>query len=58
MRTFAQRSDKFVFSVIMILSALTIWISSVGALPQQQGDTGDRKQSNRNVVPTLELPDC
>src|SRR5215469_8981965 len=37
MRTFNQRGDKFVFSVIMmILFASTIWISSVSALPQQQ----------------------
>src|SRR5215472_14619033 len=37
MRTFSQRGDKFVFSVIMmILFAATIWISSVSALPQQQ----------------------
>ena len=37
MRTFSQRSDKFVFSVaMMILFASTIWISSVSALPQQQ----------------------
>ena len=37
MRTFSQRGDKFVFSVIMmILFASTIWISSVSALPQQQ----------------------
>ena len=36
MRTFNQRSDQFVFSVIMILFASTIWIYSVNALPQQQ----------------------
>ena len=37
MRTFTQRFDKFVFSVIiMILFASAIWISSVSALPQQQ----------------------
>jgi hypothetical protein len=37
MKTFSQTSDKFVFSVInMVLSASTIWISSVSALPQQQ----------------------
>ena len=37
MRTFSVRSDKFVFSVaIMILFASTIWISCVSALPQQQ----------------------
>jgi len=37
MRTFSVRSNKFVFSVaIMILFASTIWISSVSALPQQQ----------------------
>jgi hypothetical protein len=43
MRTFSQRSDKFVFSVIiMILFALasTIWFSSVSALPQQQTSLG------------------
>jgi hypothetical protein len=37
MRTFSQRSDKFVFSItIMILFASTIWIPSASALPQQQ----------------------
>ena len=37
MKTFSQRSDKFVFSVtIMILFASTIWIPSASALPQQQ----------------------
>jgi hypothetical protein len=41
MRTFSQRPDKFVFSVIiMILFASTIWISSVSALPQQQTSLG------------------
>lgn len=41
MRTFYPRSDKFVFSVsIMILFASTIWISSVSALPQQQRSVG------------------
>jgi hypothetical protein len=40
MRNFTQRSDKFVFSVIMILFASTIWISSVSALPQQQTSLG------------------
>jgi hypothetical protein len=41
MRTFSQRPDKFVFSVIaMILFASTIWISSVSALPQQQTSFG------------------
>ena len=40
MRTFSVRSDKFVFSVIMILFASTIWISSVSALPQQQTSLG------------------
>jgi hypothetical protein len=41
MRTFNPRSDKFVFSVtIMILFASTIWISSVSALPQQQTSLG------------------
>jgi hypothetical protein len=39
MRTFIQRSDKFVFSVI-ILFASTIWFSSVSALPQQQTSLG------------------
>jgi hypothetical protein len=37
MRTFSQRSDKFVFYVtIMMLFASTIWIPSASALPQQQ----------------------
>src|SRR5215472_4756859 len=36
MRTFSNRTDKSVLSVIMILFASTIWISSVNALPQQQ----------------------
>jgi hypothetical protein len=36
MRTFNLRSDKFVFSLIMIFFVSTIWISSVSALPQQQ----------------------
>jgi hypothetical protein len=41
MRTFSQRPDRFVFSVIiMILFASTIWISSVSALPQQQTSLG------------------
>ena len=40
MRTFIQRSGKFVFSVIMILFASTIWLSSVSALPQQQTSVG------------------
>jgi hypothetical protein len=41
MRNFTHRSDKFVFSVIiMILFASTIWISSVSALPQQQTSLG------------------
>jgi hypothetical protein len=41
MRTFTQRSDKFVFSVlIMILVASAIWISSVSALEQQQKSLG------------------
>jgi hypothetical protein len=40
MRTFIQRSDKFVFSVIMILFASTIWFSFVSALPQQQTSLG------------------
>ena len=41
MRTFTQRIDKFVFSVIiMILFPTTIWISSVSALPQQQTSLG------------------
>jgi hypothetical protein len=40
MRTFSQRPDKFVFSVIIILSSSTIWISSVSALPQQQTSLG------------------
>jgi hypothetical protein len=40
MRNFTQRSDKFVFSVIMILFASSIWISSVRALPQQQTSFG------------------
>jgi len=40
MRTFIQRSDKFVFSVIMILFVSTIWFSSVSALPQQQTSLG------------------
>jgi hypothetical protein len=40
MRNFTQRSDKFVFSVIMILFASSIWISSVTALPQQQTSFG------------------
>jgi hypothetical protein len=41
MRSFNPRSDKFVFSVtIMILFASTIWISSVSALPQQQTSLG------------------
>jgi hypothetical protein len=41
MRTFSVRSDKFVFSVaMMILFASTIWISSVSALPQQQTSFG------------------
>jgi hypothetical protein len=43
MGTFSQKSDKFVFSVIiMILFALasTIGISSVSALPQQQTSLG------------------
>jgi hypothetical protein len=41
MRTFSQRHDKFVFSVIiMILFASTIRISSVSALPQQQTSLG------------------
>jgi hypothetical protein len=40
MRTFSQKS-KFVFSgIIIILFASTIWISSVGALPQQQTSLG------------------
>jgi hypothetical protein len=39
MRTFSQRPDKFV-SVIIILFASTIWISSVNALPQQQTSLG------------------
>jgi len=40
MRTFSQRPDKFIFSVIIILFASTIWISSVSALPQQQTSLG------------------
>ena len=41
MRTFNLRSDKFVFSVtIMILFVSTIWISSVSALQQQQTSLG------------------
>ena len=40
MRTFSQRPDRFVFSVIMILFASTIWISSVSALQQQQTSLG------------------
>ncbi|MGB6590096.1 MAG: hypothetical protein WBE68_01150 [Candidatus Nitrosopolaris sp.] len=40
MRTFSQRYDKFVFSLIMILFASTIWISSVSALQQQQTSLG------------------
>ncbi|MGA9153941.1 MAG: hypothetical protein WBZ36_25460 [Candidatus Nitrosopolaris sp.] len=40
MSTFNQRPDKFVFSVIIILFASTIWISSVSALPQQQTSLG------------------
>ena len=36
MRTFSNRTDKSVLSVIMILFASTTWISSVNALPQQQ----------------------
>jgi hypothetical protein len=40
MRTFSQRPDKFVFSVIIIFFASTIWISSVSALPQQQTSLG------------------
>jgi hypothetical protein len=40
MRNFTQRSDKFVFSVIMILFASSIWISSVSALTQQQTSLG------------------
>jgi hypothetical protein len=41
MRTFNQRSDKFIFFVtIMILFASTIWITSVSALPQQQTPLG------------------
>jgi hypothetical protein len=41
MRTFSQRPDGFVFSVIiMILFVSTIWISSVSALPQQQTSLG------------------
>jgi hypothetical protein len=40
MRTFSQRPNKFVFSVIIILFASTIWISSVSALPQQQTSLG------------------
>jgi hypothetical protein len=41
MRTFSQRPDKFVFSVItMILFASTIWICSFSALPQQQTSLG------------------
>ncbi len=41
MRTFSQRPDKFVFSVIiMIFFASTVWISSVSALPQQQTSLG------------------
>jgi hypothetical protein len=40
MRTFIQRSDKFVFSVIMILFASTVWFSSVSASPQQQTSLG------------------
>jgi hypothetical protein len=41
MRTSSQRSDKFVFSVfIMILFTSTICISSVSALPQQQTSLG------------------
>src|SRR5215472_1964461 len=44
MRTFSQRSDKFVFSVaIMILFALTIWIPSASALPQHQQTSFDVK---------------
>jgi hypothetical protein len=44
MRTFSQRSDKFVFSVtIMILFASTIWIPSASALPQQQQTSFDVK---------------
>src|SRR5215813_13617751 len=41
MRTFRQRPDRFVFSVIvMILFSSTIWISSVSALRQQQTSLG------------------
>jgi len=40
MRTLTQRRNKFVFSVIMILFASTIWISSVSATPQQQTSLG------------------
>jgi len=41
MRTFTQRSDKFVLPVIiMILFASTIWISSISALPKQQTSVG------------------
>jgi len=36
MRTLGQRLENCVFSVIMILFAITVWISSVSALPQQQ----------------------
>ena len=44
MRTFTQRSDKFVFSVtIMILFASTIWIPSASALPQHQQTSFDVK---------------
>jgi hypothetical protein len=35
-----MRADKSVFSVIMILFASTIWISSVSALPQQETSLG------------------
>ena len=35
-----MKTDKSVFSVIMILFASTIWISSVSALPQQQTSLG------------------
>src|SRR5215467_7671464 len=40
MRTFSQRPDKFVCSVIIFLFASTIWISSISALPQQQTSLG------------------
>src|SRR5215469_15555397 len=40
MRTFSQRSDKFVFSVtIIIIFVSTIWIPSASGLLQQQQAT-------------------